>query len=68
MKLGALKTAIRELTVAPKVMMKLGDHVIQIDAQKTPLLAQLDKTFPGGRTQETGLHVRDDGFLMNDNS
>lgn len=70
MKLGPLKSAIRDGD-APKVLVR---HVrtdgteVQITwvAQKTPLLAELDRLFPEGRAQETHLHINQEGYLTHE--
>lgn len=65
MKLGALKTAIRESEVAPRLEVLLDNGKrLTVVAQKTPLLASLDELYPEGRSQETELWLREDGFLM----
>lgn len=64
MKLGALKSAIRDLKGAPKIWVGVLGQPMTVDAQKTPLLAELDRLYPEGRAQETGLWLRDDGYLM----
>ena len=58
MKLGALKAAIRE---TPKIKGKLyfGDFVME----KSALIASLDTYYTGGRSQETGLTVTEEGYL-----
>lgn len=65
MKLGALKTAIRELKIAPKALIRFGcdKRTMTLDLQKTPLLAELDKVFTGGRSEETGMDITADGYL-----
>jgi hypothetical protein len=63
MKLGSLKAAIRDLKVAPKVVIGLGDAVVDIYAQKAPLLTELDRAFPGGKAVETGLQLDENGYL-----
>lgn len=67
MKLGPLKAAIRDGD-APKVLVRhvLSDGTevhINWAGQKTPLLAELDRLFPEGRGQETGLALTPEGFL-----
>lgn len=64
MKLGTLKTAIRESNQAPRIRTEfLGQHV-DLVLQKTPLLEELDRIYPDGRSQETGLWLREDGHIM----
>jgi hypothetical protein len=65
MKLGALKSAIRDLKTAPKALVRFGcdKRSLVLDLQKTPLLAELDKIFIGGRAEETGFEVTADGYL-----
>jgi len=71
MKISALNTAIRGLRGAPKVRFKIaaihpthaGQEMV-LELQKTPLLAELKRMFPNGRSEETGITVDDDGFLM----
>jgi hypothetical protein len=64
MKLGALKTAIRVLDGPPKIYVRLANYMMPLAIQKTPFLEVLDAAFTEGRNQETGLWIRDDGFIM----
>lgn len=65
MKLGALKSAIRDSKVAPKVLTDLNDgRQLEIVAQKGPLLSALDETFPGGKAVETGIVFSETGYLV----
>lgn len=64
MKLGALKTTIRALTIPPKAVMDFGDGVhLELCLQKTPLLTELDAVFTGGKAQETGLFINPEGYI-----
>jgi hypothetical protein len=63
MKLGALKSAIKE-GGTPKIRVNLvGLHPVDLDIQKGSLLAALDASFPEGRAQETGLYLQAAGFI-----
>ena len=57
MKLGELKSAIRKMKGSPFVRVTLGPGIppMNVQPQKTPLLATLDMAFPDGKSQETGL-------------
>lgn len=64
MKLGPLKSAIRDLQQAPRALFRIHpDVVLEVHLQKTPLLASLDTAFPNGRASETGLTINAEGFL-----
>jgi hypothetical protein len=65
MKLGALKSAIRDLTTAPQALVDLPNgNQLHIHAQKGPLLTSLDNAFPGGKAIETGLSLTEGGILV----
>jgi hypothetical protein len=63
MQLGKLKQAIRDMEGPPKVMINFDGLHITIHAQKTPLIAELDAKFTDGKSQETGLHFNQEGYL-----
>lgn len=70
MKLGALKTAIREMKTNPQIRFALhppgGEPVeVQVALQKGSILEQLDLVFTQGRAQETGLCIRE-GFFTSE--
>lgn len=70
MKLGALKTTIREGS-NPRIRFALyppGREPVEVEValQKGSILEQLDLAFPEGRAQETGLHINPDGFLTSE--
>lgn len=64
MKLGALKAAIRQAKNVGVYVEVGGVAKLLLLAQKGSMLEQLDEAFPGGKAQETGLYLREDGFLM----
>lgn len=64
MKLGELKRAIIKMEGAPRIFVALPDTGVGLHLQKTPLIAELTATFSEGKNQETGLWLRDDGFIM----
>lgn len=66
MKLGPLKSAIRDLDTAPKLATaNPPERGLILHLQKTPLLAELDRLFGQyGRSHETNLKLTEDGFLM----
>lgn len=66
MKLGPLKAAIRELSEAPKMQINSIDRPdpFEVVLQKTPLLAELDRHYPGGRAVETAWKLTEDGYLV----
>lgn len=57
MKLGALKSAIRDNEGAPRAWMNMpgADCAVDVALVKTVLLERLDEAYPGGRSVETGL-------------
>lgn len=66
MKLSQLNVAVRDSIEAPKFSVKLFDDDTEgftLVLQKTPLLANLKARFVE-RTAETGLYIREDGFIM----
>jgi hypothetical protein len=60
MKLGALKSAIRDLDGPPRAWMNMPSEppcAVPVYLGKTDFLKQLDEAYPGGRSQETGLEL-----------
>ncbi|NSZ73925.1 hypothetical protein G6L74_09250 [Agrobacterium tumefaciens] len=55
MKLGELRGAIRKTKGSPFTIVAIGGEDITLVLQKTPLLEELDRVFPGGKAVETGL-------------
>ncbi|MGV1943534.1 hypothetical protein ACQZ5D_23905 [Agrobacterium sp. 22-211-1] len=55
MKLGELRGAIRKTKGSPFTIVTIGGEAITLVLQKTPLLEELDRVFPGGKAAETGL-------------
>ncbi|MDH1266726.1 hypothetical protein N5C81_03735 [Rhizobium pusense] len=55
MKLGELRGAIRKTKGSPFTIVTIGGEAITLVLQKTPLLEELDRLFPGGKAAETGL-------------
>ncbi|KDR87711.1 hypothetical protein L905_19130 [Agrobacterium sp. TS43] len=55
MKLGELRGAIRKTKGSPFTIGTIGGEAITLVLQKTPLLEELDRVFPGGKAAETGL-------------
>ena len=67
MKLGALKQAIRDGD-APKCLVNYDGIHISWVGQKGPLIAELDRLFPEGKNQETGLYFDSQGYLGREQS
>lgn len=67
MKLGELRGAIRKYKGNPYVNLfpfPGSDKGFRIYAQKTPLLEELERVYPGGKSTETGLEfVPETGLL-----
>ncbi|MGA1831650.1 hypothetical protein [Rhizobium wenxiniae] len=65
MKLGELRSAIRKTKGNPIVKVPLvGGTIFTLTLQKTPLLEELEKAYPGGKGVETGLSfVEQTGLL-----
>lgn len=61
MKLGQLKAAIRANKGSPLVVSKIASHgpELTLALQKTALLEELDRAYPGGKSVETGLTFDD---------
>lgn len=55
MKLGELRGAIRKTKGSPFTIVTIGGEAVTLVLQKTPLLEELDRVFPGGKAAETGL-------------
>lgn len=55
MKLGELRGAIRKTKGNPFITMSIDGKPLSLYLQKTPLLEELDRVFPGGKAVETGL-------------
>jgi len=55
MELGKLRAAIRSTKGNPKIVVPFGGKTMTFALQKTPLLAELEAQFPGGKAAETGL-------------
>ena len=55
MKLGELRGAIRKTKGNPFTIVTIGGEAVTLVLQKTPLLDELDRVFPGGKAAETGL-------------
>lgn len=55
MKLGELRGAIRKTKGSPFTIATIGGEAITLVLQKTPILEELDRVFPGGKAAETGL-------------
>lgn len=55
MKLGELRGAIRKTKGSPFTIVTIGGEAVTLVLQKTPLLEELDRVFPGGKATETGL-------------
>lgn len=65
MKLGPLKSAIRDLPQAPKFKGRGWDGTeFDFHLQKTPLLAELDRLYPD--RGETGYAINSEGYLTKD--
>jgi hypothetical protein len=58
-KLGALKSAIRDNEGPPRAWMNMPgtDCAVDVALVKSVLLERLDEAYPGGRSQETGLEL-----------
>lgn len=65
MKLGELRSAIRKTKGNPIVKVPLvGGTIFTLTLQKTPLLEELERAYPGGKAVETGLSfVEETGLL-----
>lgn len=63
MKLGALKSAIKAHKGNPWLTASTPVGQITFVLQQTPLLAELDRLFPDGRAQKTGLRLTNAGQL-----
>lgn len=55
MKLGELRGVIRKTKGSPFTIVTIGGEAVTLVLQKTPLLEELDRVFPGGKAAETGL-------------
>lgn len=55
MKLGELRGAIRKTKGSPFTIVTISGEAVTLVLQKTPLLEELDRVFPGGKAAETGL-------------
>lgn len=64
MKLGELRGLIRKTKGSPAVRVRLGEADLNLLIQKTPLLEELEKAFPGGKMVETGLTFNDGTGLL----
>lgn len=65
MKLGELRSAIRKTKGNPIVKVPLvGGTIFTLYLQKTPLVEELERAYPGGKGVETGLSfVEETGLL-----
>lgn len=64
MTLRELKSAIRNMPGNPKIRFHAGNLVpLCVAVQKGSLLEALDGAFSGGRSTETNLYIREDGFI-----
>lgn len=65
MKLSKINAAIRS---EPKVLVPFDTPAgrIHVAVQKTALLQGLKDLYPGGRTEETGLNITEEGLLYNE--
>lgn len=70
MKLGELKSSLRTRKGNPSVMANLKDgcDLVPVVVQKASILSALDAMFTGGKSEETGLVLSDDGFLVPDSA
>lgn len=60
MKLGELRGAIRKMKGNPSIRLPLGGGaVMTIVTQKTPLLEELERLFPGGKGVDTPIEFNE---------
>lgn len=55
MKLGELRGAIRKMKGNPIIFIPIDGQLMCVTTQKTPLLEELERLFPGGKGAETSI-------------
>lgn len=65
MRLGELRGAIRKMKGNPSIRLPLSDGaVMTVVTQKTPLLEELERLFPGGKGVETPFELNEATGVM----
>lgn len=64
MKLGELRGAIRKMKGNPSINLPVGGVTLTLVLQKTPLLDELERQFPGGKAAETPLELDEERGLL----